>query len=160
MILCILKNQSKRGDSVCFLTPMNAEAVGTDVLELTEGRLVTAHPLPFSDEEMDQEEAEERAAQMRLHLGDLWNHRGKELFRTHRYPEAKEALLKAVEIKPELADAWYVIACIESMKSEKEGALSRLRKAIELEPGFKEKARTQSYFKKLKGDVDFERLVQ
>jgi hypothetical protein len=46
------------------------------------------------------------------------------------------------------------------MKSEKEGALSRLRKAIELEPGYKEKARTQSYFKKLKGDADFERLVQ
>jgi tetratricopeptide (TPR) repeat protein len=114
----------------------------------------------FSDEEMSQEESEEKAAQMRLHLGDLWNHKGKELFRTHRYPEAKEALLKAVEIKPELADAWYVIACIESMKSEKEGALSRLRKAIELEPGYKEKARTQSYFKKLKGDVDFDRLVQ
>jgi len=115
---------------------------------------------PFSDEEMSQEESEEKAAQMRLHLGDLWNHKGKELFRTHRYPEAKEALLKAVEIKPDLADAWYVVACIESMKSEKEGALSRLRKAIELEPGYKEKARAQSYFKKLKGDVDFERLVQ
>lgn len=109
---------------------------------------------------MDQEESEEKAAQMRLHLGDLWNHKGKELFRTHRYPEAKEALLKAVEIKPELGDAWYVIACIESMKNEKEGALSRLRKAIELEPGYKAKARTQSHFKKLKGDVDFERLVQ
>jgi len=117
-------------------------------------------PLAFSNGEMDQEEAEERAAQMRVHLGDLWNHKGKELFRTHHYPEAKEALLKAVEIKPELADAWYVIACIESMKSEKEGALSRLRKAIDLEPGFKDKARTQSYFKKLKGDVDFERLVE
>ena len=116
--------------------------------------------LPLSDEEMNQEETEERAAQMRLHLGDLWNHKGKELFRTHRYPEAKEALLKSVEIKPQLADAWYIIACIESMKSEKEGALSSLRKAIELEPGFKEKARTQSYFKKLKGDVDFERLVE
>jgi len=116
--------------------------------------------LPFSDEEMDQDEVEERAAQMRLHLGDLWSHKGKELFRTHRYPEAKEALLKAVEIKPQLADAWYVIACIESMKSDKEGALARLRKAIEIEPGFKEKARTQSYFKKLKGDPDFERLVQ
>ena len=114
----------------------------------------------FSDEEMDQEESEEKAAQMRLHLGDLWNHKGKELFRTHRYPEAKEALLKAVEIRPELADAWYIIACIESMKSEKEGALSRLRKAIELQPGYKEKARTQSYFKKLKGDADFERLIQ
>jgi tetratricopeptide (TPR) repeat protein len=115
---------------------------------------------PFSNEEMDPEVSEEKAAQMRLHLGDLWNHKGKELFRTHRYPDAKEALLKAVEIKPELADAWYVIACIESMKSEREGALSKLRKAIELEPGYKEKARTQSYFKKLKGDADFEKLVQ
>jgi tetratricopeptide (TPR) repeat protein len=113
----------------------------------------------LSDEELSQEESEEKAAQMRLHLGDLWNHKGKELFRTHRYPEAKEALLKAVEIKPELADAWYVLACIESVKGEKEGALSRLRKAIELEPAYKEKARAQSYFKKLKGDADFERLV-
>jgi tetratricopeptide (TPR) repeat protein len=115
---------------------------------------------PFSDAEMDPEESEEKAAQMRLHLGDLWNHKGKELFRTHRYPDAKEALLKAVEIKPELADAWYVIACIESIRSEKEGAISRLRKAIELEPAYREKARTQSYFKKLKGDADFEKLIQ
>jgi tetratricopeptide (TPR) repeat protein len=114
----------------------------------------------FSNEEVDHEEAEGRAAQMRLHLGDHWNHKGKELFRTHRYPDAKEALLKAVEIKPELADAWYVIACIESMKSEKEAALSRLKKAIELEPAYKEKARTQSYFRKLKGDADFEKLVR
>lgn len=115
---------------------------------------------PLGDEEMEPMESEERAAQMRLHLGDLWNNKGKELFRTHRFPEAKEALLKAVEIKPELADAWYVIACIESFKGEKEGALSRLVRAIELEPGYKEKARTQSYFKKLKGDADFEKLVQ
>jgi len=114
----------------------------------------------LDNEEVSEEESEEKAAQMRLHLGDLWNHKGKELFRTHRYPEAKEALLKAVEIRPELADAWYVVACIESMKNEKDGALSRLRKAIELEPGYKEKARTQSYFKKLKGDADFERLIQ
>ncbi len=97
---------------------------------------------------------------MSLHLGDLWKNKGKELFRTHRYTEAKEALLKAVEIKPQLADAWYVIACIESMKGEKEGALSRLRKAIQLDQGFKEKARTQSYFKKLKGNEDFERLLR
>lgn len=114
----------------------------------------------FGEEEMDREESEEKALQMRLHLGDLWNHKGKELFRTHRYPEAKEALLKAVEIRPELADAWYVMACIESMKGEKEGALSRLRKAIELEPSYKEKARNHNCFKKMKSDVDFERLVQ
>jgi len=123
-------------------------------------RVSGASELPFGEEEMDQEEAAEKAAQMSLHLGDLWNNKGKELFRTHRYPEAKGALLKAVEINPQLAGAWYVIACIESMKGEKEGALSRLRKAIELEPGFKEKARAQSYFKKLKGDADFERLIQ
>jgi tetratricopeptide (TPR) repeat protein len=107
---------------------------------------------PFSDEEMDPEESEEKAAQMRLHLGDLWNHKGKELFRTHRYPDAKEALLKAVEIKPELADAWYVIACIESIKSEKEGYF-KIKKAIELSrhrkrPGRRATSKT--------GDADFE----
>jgi tetratricopeptide (TPR) repeat protein len=111
-------------------------------------------------EEMDEERSQGKAAQMRPHLGDFWNRKGKDLFRTHRYPEAKDALLNAVKIKPELADAWYAIACIESMKSEKEWALRRLRKAIELEPGYKEKARTQTYFKKLNGDADFERLVK
>lgn len=123
-------------------------------------RVGDAASFPFGEEEMDQEEAEQKAAQMSLHLGDLWKHKGKELFRTHRYNEAKEALLKAVEIKPQLADAWYVIACIESMKGEKEGALTRLRKAIDLDQSFKDKARTQSYFKKLKGDEDFEKLLQ
>ncbi len=35
---CILRNQQERGESVCFLTPMNAEVVRTDDLELIEGR--------------------------------------------------------------------------------------------------------------------------
>ena len=128
---------------------------GADRRNLSEGA-----SFPFGDEETNQEEAEEKAAQMSLHLGDLWNHRGKELFRTHRYMEAKEALLKASEINPHLADVWYVIACIESMKGEKQEALLKLREALELDPAFKEKARTQSYFRKLKGDEDFERLVR
>jgi len=123
-------------------------------------RVEDAATFPLGEEEMDQEEAEQKAAQRSLHLGDLWKQKGKELFRTHRYNEAKEALLKAVEIKPELADAWYVIACIEAMKGEKEGALARLKKTIELDRNFKDKAGTQSYFKKLKGDEDFEKLLR
>ena len=51
-------------------------------------------------------------------------------------------------------------ACAESLKGEKGEALSRLAKAVDMAPEYKEKAKTHSAFKKYRGDGDFEKLIQ
>jgi tetratricopeptide (TPR) repeat protein len=112
-------------------------------------------------EERDEyEEDEERAAEMTAHLGEVWHGKGKDLFDKHKYEDAKKALNKAVEIRPDLADAWFLLACVDSLKGEKSKALSLLAKAVESEPGYREKAKAHSAFKKYRGDGDFEKIIQ
>lgn len=116
---------------------------------------------PRNGEERDEyEEDVERAAEMTAHLGEVWHGKGRDLFDKHKYEDAKKALKKAVEIKPDIADAWFLLACIDSLKGEKGEALALLGKAVEGEPDYREKARAHSAFKKYRGDGDFEKIIR
>jgi tetratricopeptide (TPR) repeat protein len=116
---------------------------------------------PRDGEERDEyEEDLEKAAEMTAHLGEVWHGKGKDLFDRHKYEDAKKALNKAVEIRPDLADAWFLLACIESLKGEKSAALSLLAEAVEREPSYREKAKAHSAFKKYRGDGDFEKAIR
>jgi tetratricopeptide (TPR) repeat protein len=85
---------------------------------------------PREGEDRDEyEEDLERAAEMTAHLGEVWCGKGKDLFEKNNYEDAKKALRKAVEIRPDLAEAWFSLACIESVKGEKNNALSLLAKS-------------------------------
>jgi len=106
------------------------------------------------------EEDQERAAQMTAHLGEVWHGKGKDLFDKHKYEDARKALEKAVEIKPDIAEAWFLLACIDSIKGEKGKALVFLTKAVEIDPDYRENAKAHSAFKKYRGDGDFERILQ
>ena len=112
------------------------------------------------EEKKEDEEDLERAAEMTAHLGEVWYGKGKDLFDGNKYEDAGKALRKAVEIKADIADAWFLLACIDAVKGEKSGALSLLAKAVELEPEYREKARSHSAFRKYKGDGDFEKTIQ
>lgn len=112
-------------------------------------------------EERDQyEEDLERAAEMTAHLGEVWHSKGKDLFGRHKYEDARKAFKKAVEIKPDIGEAWFYLACIDATKGVKDEALSLLAKAVEIDSEYKEKARTHGAFKKLRGDADFEKILQ
>jgi tetratricopeptide (TPR) repeat protein len=116
---------------------------------------------PREGEDRDQyEEDRERAAEMTAHLGEVWNGKGKDLFSRHKYEDARKALKKALEIRPDIAEAWFLLSCIGSLKGEKDQALSMLAKAVELEQEYGEKARAHSAFKKYRGDGDFEKIVR
>jgi tetratricopeptide (TPR) repeat protein len=90
----------------------------------------------------------------------VWNIKGKELLKQNEYDDAKKAFNNAIEIKPKNAEAWYNLASVCSFKGEIEEALSRLEGAIEIEASFKEKAKVNKYFKKLKDNEVFKKLVE
>jgi tetratricopeptide (TPR) repeat protein len=92
-------------------------------------------------------------------LSDVWNDKGKELLRLNAYDEAMKAFSMALQIKPNHAEACYNLASVYSFKGEIDDALSRLRKAIEIDPGFKEKAKINRYFKKLTNKRQFRKLI-
>jgi tetratricopeptide (TPR) repeat protein len=112
-------------------------------------------------EDKDQyEEDRERAAEMTAHLGEVWHGKGKDLFNRHKYEDARKAFKKALEIRSDIAEAWFLLGCIDSLKGEKSEALSMLAKAVELEQDYREKAKVHSAFKKYREDSDFERIVR
>jgi tetratricopeptide (TPR) repeat protein len=116
---------------------------------------------PQEGEERDEyEEDRERAEEMTAHLGEVWHGKGKDLFDKHKYEDARKAFEKAVEIKPDIAEAWFLLACIDSIKGEKGKAFSLLARAVEIEPDFREEAKAHSAFKKYRGDGEFERIIQ
>ncbi|MEJ2724236.1 MAG: tetratricopeptide repeat protein [Deltaproteobacteria bacterium] len=93
-------------------------------------------------------------------LSDVWNDKGKELLKLNAYDEAMKAFRMAVEIKPKHAEACYNLASVCSFKGEIDEALSRLKRAIEIDPGFKEKAKVNRYFKKLADKKEFRKLIE
>ena len=98
--------------------------------------------------------------QLKKDLSEVWNTKGKELLKQNEHDEAMQAFSMAVKIKPNHAEACYNLASVCSFKGDIERALSMLDRAIEIEPGFKEKAKINRYFKKLKDNNDFKKLIR
>ena len=67
---------------------------------------------------------------------------------------------KAVELKPDYADAWYNKACSYSLKGDKGKSLENLRKAIELDPKYKKMSNLDDEFESLWDDEDFKKIVE
>jgi tetratricopeptide (TPR) repeat protein len=129
---------------------------GKDRREMNAGTITTAQEAgrrEFFEEPENQEES-------RKGLAEVWNHKGEDLFARREYDEAKHAFAKAVEIKPKFALGWYNLAKVHSQEGEKDRAMTSLKKAIELEPDCREMAKTESLFRKFKGEKDFDKLVR
>ena len=94
----------------------------------------------------------------RRELAEVWNAKGEDLFNRRDLGNAKHAFHKAAEIKPEFAVAWYNLARANYAKGEKEEAIANLKTAVRLDPTVKEKIRAESFFKRLKGDKEFEKI--
>jgi tetratricopeptide (TPR) repeat protein len=105
-------------------------------------------------------EAAQNEEEPRKELAEVWNRKGENHFTRREYERAKQAFAKAVEIKPEFALAWYNLAKVHSHEGEKEQAMTKLKRAIKLDPGCREKARTESFFKKFKGEKEFDKLIR
>jgi tetratricopeptide (TPR) repeat protein len=93
-------------------------------------------------------------------FAEAWGNKGITLIKVGRYEEALKAYDKVIGLKPDFALAWYDRAGIYSIKKKKDKALSDLKKAIELDASYKEKAKTDEDFKNLRKEGDFKSLVE
>ncbi len=89
----------------------------------------------------------------------LWVNMGWCRKRTGRLDLAIQAMEDLLARQPESPIGHYNLACYLSLAGEKERALGELRMAFELEPGFKDLAKEESDFDPLRGDPEFEELL-
>lgn len=80
-----------------------------------------------------------------------------------KFEEARVLLDKALTIDPKDASTLYAYACIYSLMNEKKEAIENLRRSIELNPSFKERAKDEEDFMQftdLWNDIDFKRIIE
>jgi tetratricopeptide (TPR) repeat protein len=82
------------------------------------------------------------------------------LYKLTRYDDAIRALDKAIEINQQNANAWHYLACYYSLTNNKEQAIFNLKKAIEINSLYAEKARKNPEFKGLWNDEQFEQFTK
>lgn len=77
------------------------------------------------------------------------------LFELGEFERARELLLDGLEREPDAGGILYNLACAESRLGETDAALAHLARAIEIEPGFAEYARTDEDFEPIRADPRF-----
>jgi tetratricopeptide (TPR) repeat protein len=102
----------------------------------------------------------EKAIELKPDYVNAWYNKGVSLDKLGRHDEALNAYEKIIEIKPDDADAWYNSACFYSIRDDKEKALSYLRRAIDIDITYKEKAKKDKDFEKLLLDESFKKLIE
>jgi tetratricopeptide (TPR) repeat protein len=90
---------------------------------------------------------------------DVWGMKAGELAKIGRFDEAILSADKGLDLAPNNPTVIYNRACIYSLKGDKANALADLKKAISMNPSFKEYARKDEDFKSLFNDEDFKKLT-
>lgn len=89
-----------------------------------------------------------------------WNSKGDSHYNLEMYDEALGCYDKAIEINPDYDEAWCTSASIFSKIGDKEAALSRLAKSIELDGTNKIRAVGNQDFELLWTDPRFKKLIE
>ena len=90
---------------------------------------------------------------------DVWGMKAGSLAKSGRFDEAIISINKGMELAPDQPASLYNRACIYCLKGDKANALADLKKAISMNPSFKEYARKDKDFKSLYDDEDFKKLT-
>jgi tetratricopeptide (TPR) repeat protein len=105
-------------------------------------------------------DAFDKAASLAPERLDIQGMKGIALARQGKYDEAIDAFNKALRVNPDSPVDLYNRACVFSLKGDRSGALEDLGRAISLNPGFKQSARSDEDFKNLWDDDDFRNLTR
>jgi tetratricopeptide (TPR) repeat protein len=73
--------------------------------------------------------------------------------------KAIEYYEQALKINPEDKSVWYNKACAHSSMNKKNEALVDLKRAVELDPSYRESAKCEKDFEKLWEDQDFKDII-
>ncbi len=90
----------------------------------------------------------------------LWHNRGFALSNLERYEEAIASYDKAIEFKPNNAHTIYNKACCYGCQDQAELAIANLKQAIDLDPKYREMAKTDADFERVRSDDRFQALIQ
>ena len=77
-----------------------------------------------------------------------------------QYKEAIESFNKTIEIKREYHQAWYYRAECYAIIQKGDLAIKDLEEAIQLNPEYKTKAKTNNYFDEIREDERFKKLIE
>src|SRR4030042_2707442 len=101
----------------------------------------------------------DRATSLDTKRPDVWGMKASALAKTGKFDDAIVAINKGIELAPNDPTNIYNRACIYCFIGDKVNALSDLKKAISMDPSFKEYARKDEDFKSLYDDEDFNKLT-
>ena len=77
-----------------------------------------------------------------------------------RYEEAIASYDQALEIKPDLDEAWYNKAATYALQNKIDLVLKNLEQAIRLNPEYREYIKTDSDFDAIREDKRFKELIE
>jgi tetratricopeptide (TPR) repeat protein len=102
-----------------------------------------------------------QALKIKLDYHQAWNNRGNALDDLGLDEQAIVSYDKALEIKPDYTSAFYNKACCYALQGNVEQAIENLQQAIKLSPEeYREMAKTDSDFDKIREDEQFQALIQ
>jgi tetratricopeptide (TPR) repeat protein len=90
---------------------------------------------------------------------DVWGMKAGALAKMGKFDDAIVSANKGLELAPDNPTDIYNRACIYSLKGDKANALADLKKAISMNPSFREYATKDEDFKSLWDDEDFKKLT-
>lgn len=91
--------------------------------------------------------------------GDVWGMKAGVLAKLGQLDNALESVNKGIELMPGDPVGIYNRACIYCLKANKANALADLKKAIGMNPQFKQQAKNDEDFRSLYEDVDFKKIT-
>jgi uncharacterized Ntn-hydrolase superfamily protein len=81
------------------------------------------------------------------------------LYREKKYAEAVEAARKAVTYKPDYGDAYYDLACYQSLAGDVENSIKSLRTALKLSPGLLSLAEKDADLNNIRSDPRYKQVM-
>jgi tetratricopeptide (TPR) repeat protein len=101
----------------------------------------------------------DKAIEIKPDYFEAYYNRGNALGKLGRYDEAIASHDKAIELKPNAPNVWYNRACCHALQGNVEETVHDLAKAIELDAAYRETAKTDSDFDKIRHDKRFQKLL-
>jgi tetratricopeptide (TPR) repeat protein len=102
----------------------------------------------------------DQALKLKPNDDSAWYNRGNALGNLGRYEEAIASYDQALKLKPNDDSAWYNKACCYALQGDVIRSIENLQKAIDLNPQWREQAKTDSDFDVIRQEEQFQLLIK
>lgn len=97
----------------------------------------------------------QKAIKIKPDFYQAWNSLGNSFYHSQQYTEAITAYDHALQLEPNLANTWYNRACCRALQGYADLAIDSLKQAIEINPNFREQAKTDADFESIRNSWRF-----